>query len=78
MKLFTLMETGDVMLEVKPLKMVKKLSNGSTVRIAYNVLRLGGRFNAAKPLLYEVPTYLVQNSIGTLNRKTKRKKKRGK
>ena len=23
-----------------------------------NVLRLGGRFNAAKPLLYEVPTYL--------------------
>jgi hypothetical protein len=36
MKSFTLMETGDVMLEVKPLKMVKKLSNGSTVRIAYN------------------------------------------
>jgi hypothetical protein len=26
--------------------------------ISYNVLRLGGRFNAAKPLLYEVPTYL--------------------
>jgi hypothetical protein len=24
----------------------------------YNGLRLGGRFNAAKPLLYEVPTYL--------------------
>ena len=23
------------------------------------VLRLGGRFNAAKPLLYEVPTYLA-------------------
>jgi len=29
--------------------------------LAANVLRLGGRFNAAKPLLYEVPTYLVQN-----------------
>lgn len=26
--------------------------------IGANVLRLGGRFNAAKPLLYEVPTYL--------------------
>jgi hypothetical protein len=29
--------------------------------ISFNVLRLGGRFNAAKPLLYEVPTYLAQN-----------------
>lgn len=27
--------------------------------MAHNVLRLGGRFNAAKPLLYEVPTYLA-------------------
>lgn len=24
----------------------------------HNGRRLGGRFNAAKPLLYEVPTYL--------------------
>ena len=31
------------------------------VLIAGNVLRLGGRFNAAKPLLYEVPTYLALN-----------------
>lgn len=29
--------------------------------IAHNGLRLGGRFNAAKPLLYEVPTYLALN-----------------
>jgi hypothetical protein len=29
--------------------------------IACNGLRLGGRFNAAKPLLYEVPTYLALN-----------------
>ena len=28
----------------------------------------------AKPVLYEVPTYLRQSPIGTLNRKTKRKK----
>ena len=28
----------------------------------------------AKPLLYEVPTYLAGCPIGTLNRKTKRKK----
>jgi len=42
--------------------------------IACNVLRLGGRFNAAKPLLYEVPTYLAAYPIETLNRKTKRKK----
>jgi len=28
------------------------------VAISANGLRLGGRFNAAKPLLYEVPTYL--------------------
>lgn len=26
-----------------------------------NGLWLGGRFNAAKPLLYEVPTYLALN-----------------
>ncbi len=43
-------------------------------KITANVLRLGGRFNAAKPLLYEVPTYLAGCPIGTLNRKTKRKK----
>gem|GEM_PF-4079056 len=53
--------------------MVNKSLIGSTARIAYNEL-LGGRFNAAKPLLYEVPTYLAGNQIGTLNRKTKRKK----
>jgi len=29
--------------------------------ITHNGLRLGGRFNAAKPLLYEVPTYLAIN-----------------
>ena len=29
----------------------------------------------AKPVLYEVPTYLVESSFGTLNRKTKRKKR---
>jgi len=29
----------------------------------------------AKPLLYEVPTYLRLSQIGTLNRKTKRKKR---
>jgi hypothetical protein len=29
--------------------------------MAGNGLRLGGRFNAAKPLLYEVPTYLALN-----------------
>jgi len=28
----------------------------------------------AKPVLYEVPTYLAGCPIGTLNRKTKRKK----
>ena len=48
------------------------------VAISANVLRLGGRFNAAKPLLYEVPTYLAGCPIGTLNRKTKRKKRDGK
>ena len=42
--------------------------------IAGNVLRLGGRFNAAKPLLYEVPTYLAEMLIEAINRKTKRKK----
>lgn len=31
----------------------------------------------AKPVLYEVPTYLVGCSIGNENRKTKRKKNRG-
>ena len=31
----------------------------------------------AKPLLYEVPTYLAGCPIGTLNRKTKRKKSDG-
>jgi len=31
------------------------------LKLAPNVLRLGGRFNAAKPLLYEVPTYLAEN-----------------
>jgi len=30
---------------------------GGFKNIVPNVLRLGGRFNAAKPLLYEVPTY---------------------
>jgi hypothetical protein len=34
--------------------------------------------NFAKPVLYEVPTYLRQSTIGTLNRKTKRKKRDGK
>ena len=29
----------------------------------------------AKPLLYEVPTYLRQNPIETINKKTKRKKR---
>ena len=32
----------------------------------------------AKPMLYEVPTYLRQSSIGNKNRKTKRKKRDGK
>ena len=36
---------------------VKQL-NDSEVKYVYIVWRLGGRFNAAKPLLYEVPTYL--------------------
>ena len=44
------------------------------LKLVPNVLWLGGRFNAAKPLLYEVPTYLAGCPIGTLNRKTKRKK----
>ena len=39
-----------------------------------NVLRLGGRFNAAKPLLYEVPTYLALNFNRSNKQKTKRKK----
>jgi len=34
--------------------------------------------NFAKPVLYEVPTYLAGCPIGTLNRKTKRKKRDGK
>ena len=51
--------------------MVQLATSGS---IATNGLGLGGRFNAAKPVLYEVPTYLAGCSIGTLNRKTKRKK----
>jgi len=34
---------------------------GGVLSIAANVLRLGGRFNAAKPLLYEVPICLAQN-----------------
>ena len=42
--------------------------------ITANVLRLGGRFNAAKPLLYEVPTYLALN----LNRSDKQKNKKEK
>jgi len=28
------------------------------LKMTYKRFRLGGRFNAAKPLLYEVPTYL--------------------
>jgi len=28
------------------------MSNGVLPKMAHNVLRLGGRFNAAKPLLY--------------------------
>jgi len=32
----------------------------------------------AKPVLYEVPTYLAGCPIETLNRKTKRKKRDGK
>ncbi|MBP7316585.1 MAG: hypothetical protein KA968_15360 [Chitinophagaceae bacterium] len=55
---------------------VRLPQNGMLVTITYNVLRLGGRFNAAKPLLYEVPTYLAGCPIGTLNRKTKRKKRK--
>ena len=31
-------------------------------------------FIALNPVLYEVPTYLAECSIGILNRKTKRKK----
>lgn len=47
---------------------------GERCEVAANGLRLGGRFNAAKPLLYEVPTYLAGCQIETINRKTKRKK----
>ncbi len=36
----------------------KKLKPIEAKYCVQNVLRLGGRFNAAKPLLYEVPTYL--------------------
>ena len=55
--------------------------------MAHNVKRLcdGGFYTQrifktaiAKPMLYEVPTYLRQSPIGTLNRKTKRKKRDGK
>jgi hypothetical protein len=28
--------------------------------IGYNVLQIGGRFNAANVLLYEVPNYLAE------------------
>ena len=55
--------------------------------IAANVKRLcdGGFYTQrifktaiAKPMLYEVPTYLAGCPIGILNRKTKRKKSVGK
>jgi len=45
--------------------------------IAANVLRLGGRFNAAKPLLYEVPTYSMKPNWNT-KQKNKKKKSDGK
>jgi len=48
------------------------------VVLAYNGLRLGGRFNAAKPLLYEVPTYLALNSNRSDKQKNKKKKSDGK
>ena len=42
-----------------------------------NVMRLGGRFNAAKPLLYEVPIYLALNSNRSDKQKNKKKKSGG-
>jgi len=56
----------------------RKVDTEQECSISFNVWRLGGRFNAAKPLLYEVPTYLAGCPIGGLNRKTKRKKSDGK
>ena len=56
-------------------------------KMAGNVKRLcdGGFYTQrifktaiAKPMLYEVPTYLAGCPIGILNRKTKRKKSVGK
>jgi len=41
-------------------------------------LRLGGRFNAAKPLLYEVPTCLALNLNRSNKQKNKKKKERWK
>jgi hypothetical protein len=38
------------------------------VAIAYNVLRLCGRFNAAKPLLYAGTVNLAEYLIGTLKK----------
>jgi len=48
------------------------------VVIAANVLQIGGRFNAANVLLYEVPTYLAQNLNRSDKQKNKKKKRDGK
>jgi hypothetical protein len=45
---------------MKQLNVCSKVVVGCLSLVA-NGLRLGGRFNAAKPLLYEVPTYLALN-----------------
>ena len=61
------------------IRLVKLWPNWNGVnRLAANGLRLGGRFNAAKPLLYEVPTYLAQNFTWNDKQKNKKKKSDGK
>ena len=54
-----------------------KLRVVSLFKMAHNVMRLGGRFNAAKPLLYEVPIYLALNSNRSDKQKDKKKKSGG-
>jgi hypothetical protein len=38
-----------------------KVDSEQSTPIGYNGWQIGGRFNAANVLLYEVPTYLAQN-----------------
>ncbi|MCK6381862.1 MAG: hypothetical protein L6Q54_11545 [Leptospiraceae bacterium] len=63
---------------VVDLKSQKRYRQKILAHISPNGRRLGGRFNAAKPLLYEVPTYLALNLNRSDKQKNKKKKSDGK